>query len=64
MELNFVLICCRIQYLFKPKPGKQHQTHNFYRTLFPKIIQDIEVCIWFYVDNLDKLMCLMKLIQS
>ncbi|XP_075223160.1 beta-transducin repeat containing E3 ubiquitin protein ligase slmb isoform X7 [Lycorma delicatula] len=31
-----------IKFLFKPKPGKQHPNHKFYRTLFPKIIQDIE----------------------
>ncbi|BET01724.1 D domain of beta-TrCP [Nesidiocoris tenuis] len=31
-----------IQYLFKPKPGKTHPNHKFYRSLFPKIIQDIE----------------------
>jgi hypothetical protein len=32
-----------IQYLFKPKPGETLPNHAFYRTLFPKIIQDIEV---------------------
>ncbi|XP_014240972.1 beta-TrCP isoform X2 [Cimex lectularius] len=31
-----------IQYLFKPKPGKTHPNHRFYRSLFPKIIQDID----------------------
>ncbi|KAG8235863.1 hypothetical protein J437_LFUL016470 [Ladona fulva] len=31
-----------IQYLFKPKPGDTHPNHTFYRTLFPKIILDIE----------------------
>ncbi|KAF4518432.1 hypothetical protein B566_EDAN002085 [Ephemera danica] len=31
-----------IQYLFKPKPGETLPNHAFYRTLFPKIIQDIE----------------------
>ncbi|XP_069678944.1 F-box/WD repeat-containing protein 1A isoform X4 [Periplaneta americana] len=31
-----------IQYLFKPKPGESHPNHSFYRTLFPKIIQDID----------------------
>uniref|UniRef100_T1HWK9 Uncharacterized protein n=1 Tax=Rhodnius prolixus TaxID=13249 RepID=T1HWK9_RHOPR len=31
-----------IQYLFKPKPGKTHPNHKFYRSLFPKIIADIE----------------------
>lgn len=34
----------RIQYLFKPKPGEHHPDHFSYRALFPKIIQDIEVC--------------------
>lgn len=32
----------RILYLFKPKPGENHPNHSFYRSLFPKIIQDIE----------------------
>ncbi|XP_026681183.1 F-box/WD repeat-containing protein 11 [Diaphorina citri] len=32
----------RIQYLFKPKPGESHPDHCSYRSLFPKIIQDIE----------------------
>lgn len=27
-----------IQFLFKPRPGIAHPTHNFYRSLFPKII--------------------------
>ncbi|XP_071447828.1 beta-TrCP [Hetaerina americana] len=31
-----------IQYLFKPKPGDSHPNHTFYRTLFPKIILDID----------------------
>ncbi|XP_008485889.1 beta-TrCP-like, partial [Diaphorina citri] len=31
-----------IQYLFKPKPGESHPDHCSYRSLFPKIIQDIE----------------------
>lgn len=31
-----------ILYLFKPKPGENHPNHSFYRTLFPKIIQDID----------------------
>uniref|UniRef100_T1JH37 F-box domain-containing protein n=1 Tax=Strigamia maritima TaxID=126957 RepID=T1JH37_STRMM len=30
------------QFLFKPKPGKTHQNHMFYRKLYPRIIQDIE----------------------
>lgn len=33
----------RIRYLFKPKPGQQHPDHFSYRTLFPKILRDIEV---------------------
>nr|CAD7587313.1 unnamed protein product [Timema genevievae] len=32
----------KIQYLFKPKPGESHPNHSFYRSLFPKIIQDID----------------------
>ncbi|XKL59809.1 hypothetical protein PGB90_000825 [Kerria lacca] len=31
-----------IRYLFKPKPGQQHPDHFSYRTLFPKILRDIE----------------------
>ncbi|XP_046431789.1 beta-TrCP isoform X2 [Neodiprion pinetum] len=31
-----------IQYLFKPRPGESHPNHAFYRTLFPKIIKDID----------------------
>lgn len=31
-----------IQYLFKPKPGESHPDHCSYRSLFPKICQDIE----------------------
>ncbi|KAG6439822.1 hypothetical protein O3G_MSEX001113 [Manduca sexta] len=31
-----------IVYLFKPKPGCQHQSHSFYRQLYPKIIKDIQ----------------------
>lgn len=33
---------CRIQHLFKPRPGENHRPHSFYRALFPKIIRDIE----------------------
>lgn len=36
------IICFRIQYLFKPKPGENHRSHSFYRALYPKIIQDID----------------------
>lgn len=37
------LLCFRrIQYLFKPKPGENHRPHIFYRSLYPKIIRDIE----------------------
>lgn len=39
-----LLFSFRIQYLFKPKPGEHHPDHFSYRALFPKIIQDIEVC--------------------
>lgn len=31
-----------ILYLFKPKPGESHRSNTFYRTLYPKIIRDIE----------------------
>lgn len=31
-----------IQYLFKPRPGSTHPPHSFYRSLFPKIMNDIE----------------------
>ncbi|XP_065332717.1 beta-TrCP isoform X1 [Cloeon dipterum] len=31
-----------IQYLFKPKPGETNRVHSFYRSHYPKIIQDIE----------------------
>ncbi|XP_028047929.1 beta-TrCP [Monomorium pharaonis] len=31
-----------IKYLFKPKPGEAHPNHNFYRSLYPKIVKDIE----------------------
>ena len=31
-----------IQYLFKPRPGEQHPTHDFYRRLYPSIIKDID----------------------
>lgn len=30
-------------YLFKPRPGEQPKDHKFYRSLYPQIIQDIEV---------------------
>lgn len=39
---------CRIRYLFKPKPGQQHPDHFSYRTLFPKILRDIEVSKIYY----------------
>lgn len=31
-----------IQYLFIPRPGENHRPHTFYRSLYPKIIQDID----------------------
>lgn len=40
--INIFFLYLRIQYLFKPKPGENHRPHNFYRSLYPKIIQDIE----------------------
>lgn len=33
-----------IQYLFKPKPGSNHPSHAFYRSLFPKIIEVSHPC--------------------
>ena len=33
----------RGQYLFKPRPGETPKDHKFYRSLYPQIIQDIEV---------------------
>lgn len=41
-RLSQALLSTRIQYLFKPKPGTVHPGHTFYRSLFPKIIQDID----------------------
>lgn len=32
----------RIQYLFKPRPGENHRPHSFYRSLYPRIIKDID----------------------
>ncbi|KAJ8952902.1 hypothetical protein NQ318_006519 [Aromia moschata] len=32
----------RIQYLFKPRPGENHRPHDFYRSLYPRIIHDID----------------------
>jgi hypothetical protein len=37
-----------IDYLFKSKPGQNHPNHSFYRGLYPKIIQDIEVSVKFF----------------
>ncbi|XP_076650459.1 beta-transducin repeat containing E3 ubiquitin protein ligase slmb [Halictus rubicundus] len=31
-----------IQYLFKPRPGQSHPNHSFYRSLYPKIVKDID----------------------
>ena len=45
-------ICCffRGQYLFKNKPPDGNAPPNsFYRALYPKIIQDIEVRIYVYL---------------
>jgi len=47
--INFIYFY-RIQYLFKPKPGESHPNHSFYRTLFPKIIQDIDVSFYFILN--------------
>lgn len=46
-EISFCGICLfinvfRIQYLFKPRPGESHPNHNFYRSLYPKIVKDID----------------------
>lgn len=37
--LNFI---SRIQYLFKPRPGENHRPHSFHRTLYPRVIKDID----------------------
>lgn len=36
-----------IQYLFKPRPGTNHPSHAFYRSLFPKIIDVSDVVQFF-----------------
>jgi len=33
----------RIKFLFRPRPGEQHKDHQFYRTLFPQILRNIQV---------------------
>ena len=33
----------RIKFLFRPRPGEQHKDHQFYRTLYPQILRDIQV---------------------
>jgi len=35
----------RIKFLFRPRPGEQHKDHQFYRTLYPQILRDIQVCL-------------------
>lgn len=40
-----------IQYLFKPRPGIAHPSHNFYRSLFPKIIK-VSVHITIHTSSL------------
>ena len=40
----YILLFNRIKALFKPS---QKSDHVYYRTLFPKIVQDIEVYILF-----------------
>ena len=39
-------------YLFKPRPGEQPKDHKFYRSLYPQIIQDIEVRLLHNVCNI------------
>lgn len=31
-----------IKFLFRPRPGEQHKDHQFYRTLYPQILHDIQ----------------------
>lgn len=40
---NMFLVLSRDQYLFKNRPT-DGPPNSFYRSLYPKIIQDIEVC--------------------
>lgn len=40
---NLFLVLSRDQYLFKNRPT-DGPPNSFYRSLYPKIIQDIEVC--------------------
>lgn len=39
---KIVILFFRIQYLFKPRPGENHRPHSFYRSLYPRIIKDID----------------------
>ena len=42
-HLHLSFYSFRGQYLFKPRPGETPKDHKFYRSLYPQIIQDIEV---------------------
>jgi len=44
---NMFLVLSRDQYLFKNRPT-DGPPNSFYRSLYPKIIQDIEVCFLIY----------------
>lgn len=38
-----LILVHRIHHLFKPRPGTSHPENSFYRSLYPRIIQDIQV---------------------
>lgn len=52
LHLSFFLLFYRDQYLFKNRPT-DGPPNSFYRSLYPKIIQDIEVCFfkYYFVSN-------------
>jgi len=39
----FFFLFFRVVNLFKARPGESHPNHTYYRSLYPKIMQDIEV---------------------
>lgn len=47
----------RIQFLFKPKPGEQLKDHKFYRTLYPQIIDDIDVSVYYCNEKVIPIIC-------
>lgn len=65
MHNNKISFIFRIKYLFKPVPGEEHPDHSFYRRLFPKIIQDIEVKNYQFQENsLKNLLDVLKSVMS